>query len=450
MNQTELRGAFSLAAIYLMRMLGLFMIMPVIALLAPAYPDYSPMLVGLAIGGYGLTQAIMQIPMGVLSDRFGRKPIIAIGLAMFAGGSVLAALADSLWMVVVGRVLQGAGAIAGAVMALAADLSRENQRAKVMAIIGIAIGFSFYLAVILGPIIAADMGLSGIFMVTAVLALACYPLLFIGVPSIQQTAPKGDTLPTWQGIRGLVSEPSLWRLNVSVLLLHCLITLIFVQLPVQFSKMGWELSEHWAVYLPILFASILGMAILMGLQRKMLGGHVMRFSIFLLVIACSGMSLFLNDSFYLFVFMWLFFSAFNYLEANFPALVSSIAPAGKKGSAMGIYASFQFFGAFLGGLATGYLSDHYTPATILLFASIMCLLWVFLFAGFHGTQHLKRYTLAYHLPGVSTEELRELFGQLDGIIDLTIVPAESAVYLKVDAQVFDLQAARRITNPDSA
>ncbi|UAA39058.1 MFS transporter [Paraneptunicella aestuarii] len=450
MNQTELRGAFSLAAIYLMRMLGLFMIMPVIALLAPAYPDYSPMLVGLAIGGYGLTQALMQIPMGMLSDRFGRKPIIAFGLVMFVAGSVIAAMADSLWMVVFGRVLQGAGAIAGAVMALAADISRENQRAKVMAIIGIAIGFSFYLAVIIGPVIASSMGLSGIFSVTAVLAVLCFPLLFFGVPSIDQAAPRGDTLPSLEGIRQLVSEPSLWRLNISVLLLHCLITLIFVQLPVLFLNQGWQLAEHWTLYLPILIASIFGMALLMGLQRKLLGGHIMRLSILMLAMACSGLAWHGEKALFLFFFVWVFFSAFNYLEANFPALVSSIAPAGQKGSAMGIYASFQFFGAFLGGVLSGYLSGHFDIHTVFVTATGMCVLWLFMFVGFQGAQHLKRYTLAYNLPGVSTEELRELFGNIDGIIDFTIVPQESAVYLKVDSQVFDLQQARKIANPESA
>lgn len=446
MNQTELRSAFSLAAIYLMRMLGLFMIMPVIALLAPEYADYSPVMVGLAIGGYGLTQAIMQIPMGMWSDKIGRKPIIIFGLMLFAFGSAVAAWADSLWMVVVGRILQGAGAIAGAVMALAADVSRENQRAKVMAIIGIAIGFSFYLAMILGPIIASKSGLSGIFSVTTVLALIGIPLVFWGVPNVQQAAPKGDTLPVIASLKQLVTDASLWRLNVGVMILHCLITLVFVQLPILFAQQGWPLAEHWSIYLPVLFASILGMVVLMGIRRKVSGGNIMRLSIILLAVACGGLFAFSIDSVWLLVFVWLFFSGFNYLEANFPALVSSISPAGQKGSAMGIYASFQFFGAFLGGVLSGVITEYFSPEAVFAASAIICVLWFFLFAGFKSMDHLKRYALVFSADEKDAEELQRQFADLPGIADFNINVEEATVYLKVDSQVFDLQAAQELVH----
>lgn len=446
MNQTELRSAFSLATIYLMRMLGLFMIMPVIALLAPQYSDYSPLLVGLAIGGYGLTQAIMQIPMGMWSDKYGRKPIIIAGLILFVAGSGVAAMADTLWMVIVGRVLQGAGAIAGAVMALAADVSRENQRAKVMAIIGIAIGFSFYLAMILGPVIAGYSGLSGIFTVTAILASFGIPLVLWGVPNVAQTAPKGDTLPAIKSLKILAKDSSLWRLNVSVLMLHCLITLIFVQLPVMFTQQGWPLAEHWSLYLPILVASIVGMAFLMGLRRRLSGSAIMRISILLLAIACVGLFSFATDSLLLMVFVWLFFSGFNYLEANFPALVSSIAPAGQKGSAMGIYASFQFFGAFLGGVMSGVITQYFSAEMVFLASAVICVLWIILFSGFKGSEHMKRYALAYSNSDKSVDELIQQFKALPGIADFTVNQDEATVYLKVDSQVFDLQKAQEIVH----
>lgn len=444
MNQTELRSAFSLASIYLMRMLGLFMIMPVIAVLAPQYPDYSPLLVGLAIGGYGLTQAVMQIPMGMWSDKIGRKPVIVLGLVLFAVGSAVAASADSMMMVVIGRILQGAGAIAGAVMALAGDVSRENQRAKVMAIIGIAIGFSFYLAMILGPIIASDSGLSGIFTLTAVLALLGIPLVLFGVPKSQGLAPKGDTLPALENIKSLMKDTALWRLNLSVMILHMLITLIFVQVPVLFEAQGWVLDEHWSLYLPILLASIVGMALLMGLKRRLAGAALMRASIIFMGVACALLFGLGADATWLIVGVWLFFVGFNYLEANFPALVSSIAPAGQKGSAMGVYASFQFFGAFLGGVVSGAVTQFFSAEAVFATAAALCLVWLGLLSGFKGMEHLKRYAIAYSPEQKSTNELQSVFSAFPGVTDFSIDEQESTVYLKVDAQVFDLQKAQEL------
>lgn len=443
MNQTELRSALALASIYLMRMLGLFMIMPVIAILAPAYPDYSPLLVGLAIGGYGLTQAVMQIPMGMWSDKFGRKPVIIAGLLVFMLGSLVAATAESLWMVVAGRILQGAGAIAGAVMALAADASRENQRAKVMAIIGIAIGFSFYLAMILGPVVATSSGLSGIFYLTALLALAGIPLVFFGVPKISSTAPKGDTLPALTSLKQLSGHASLWRLNTSVLILHCLITLIFVQLPVIFTSHGWLLDEHWSLYLPVLLASVLGMSVLMGMKRRVDGKVLMTLSVWILAVSCAGLFVFADAKIPLLLLVWLFFCGFNYLEANLPAMVSNIAPAGQKGSAMGIYASFQFFGAFLGGTLSGAISEWFGNEAAFLVAAVLCLLWWWVLRGLPSLAPVKRYALVY-AAGQTVTELKAALSALAGVNEVSINQSELTVYLKVDAKHFDLHAARKV------
>lgn len=445
-NKTELRGAFALASVYLMRMLGLFMVMPVIALLAIDYPDYSPLMVGLVIGGYGLTQAIFQIPMGMLSDKFGRKPIILFGLTLFCVGSLIAAYSETLSWMIVGRVLQGAGAIAGAVMALAADISRENQRSKVMAIIGIAIGFSFYIALVLGPVIASSGGLQQIFVITAGLAVLCIPLVLFAVPKPVVFAPTGDTLPEANQIKNLFFDRQLWRLNFGVLVLHMLIALVFVQLPLQFSQFGWELHQHWSIYLPLLVAAIFGMALLMGLKRKLSNDLILRFSILLLIVSFCGLYFWGSSAQWLIIFVWLFFSAFNYLEANFPALVSNIAPAGKKGSAMGIYASFQFFGAFLGGLLAGALQDIISAESIYLVAATVCVFWLIIFLGFHGTDPLKRYTLALNQSDQDLTEIQKQFSNLEGVRDFIIDPDESAIYLKVDSSQFNLQQARQIAN----
>ena len=442
MNSTELRSAFSLAFVYVLRMLGLFMVMPVIAIGAKHYPDYSAFLIGLAIGGYGLTQALLQIPMGVLSDKIGRKPVIAGGLVVFAIGSLVAATADSLAWVVVGRFLQGAGAIAGAIMALAGDLSREKQRPKVMAIIGISIGFSFYLALLLGPIIAAKYGLSGIFLITGVLACFCILLILFVVPSATNIAPRGDTLPVVEDLKSLFLQPQLMRLNISVLLLHMLITLLFVQIPVFLIDLQWPLNTHWQAYSIVLFASVLGLVVLMALaakyQHRVLQGSVAGLAVVFTLLIFGQHSII-----YLLVLVSLFFTCFNYLEANFPAMVSNIAPAGKKGSAMGFYASFQFFGAFIGGVLSGSIGELLGIQWVFILAAILCCIWLLLISGLQATNRFKRYTLNSKQQ-ITTLTLQQL-SELAGVIDITVVPNEQVLYLKAE-QHFDIQQAKLVLN----
>jgi MFS family permease len=423
-------------------MLGLFMVMPVIAISAKSYPDYSAFLVGLAIGGYGLTQALLQIPMGVLSDKIGRKPVIAGGLVIFAIGSIVAATADSLAWVVVGRFLQGAGAIAGAIMALAGDLSRESQRPKVMAIIGISIGFSFYIALLLGPIIASQFGLSGIFLMTGVLACLCIFLVLFVVPNAINIAPKGDTLPIIDDLKSLFIHPQLIRLNISVLLLHMLITLLFVQIPVFLIDLDWPLATHWQAYSVVLVASVIGLIGLMALAAKHKQG-VMQFSVAGLAIVFSLLIFGQHSIIYLMVLVSLFFTCFNYLEANFPAMVSNIAPAGKKGSAMGVYASFQFFGAFIGGVLSGSIGELFGIQWVFILASILCCVWLLLIRGMNATNRLKRYTLKAN--NQTTSLALQQLSELEGVVDITVVPNEQVMYIKAE-QHFDVQQARLILN----
>lgn len=417
------------------------MVMPVLAISAQTYPDYSAFLVGLAIGGYGLTQALLQIPMGVLSDKIGRKPVIVGGLVIFSIGSFLAASADSLMWVVIGRFLQGAGAIAGAIMALAGDLSREKQRPKVMAIIGISIGFSFYLALLIGPVIAGKYGLSGIFLITGSLAALCIFLIIFAVPKAKNVAPAGDTLPVLQDVRHLFKHPQLARLNISVLLLHMLITLLFVQIPVFLVALEWPLTSHWQAYFIVLVASVLGLVILMATTGK----HQTR----TLIISTGGLALVFalmatteQHIIYLLVLVSLFFTCFNYLEANFPAMVSNIAPAGKKGSAMGIYASFQFLGAFLGGILSASISEVFGFQWVFFIASGLCLMWCFLIKDLSTTIRLKRYTL--NTKYQTTESVLQQLVDLEGVMDVTPAPDEQVIYLKADAQRFDIQQAQLV------
>lgn len=448
LNRTELRAALALAGVFVLRMLGLFMVMPVLAILAVNYTDYSALMLGLAIGGYGLTQALLQIPMGVLSDKVGRKPVIIGGLLMFALGSGVAAVADNMMWLVIGRFLQGAGAIAGAIMALAGDVSREEQRSKVMAIIGIAIGFSFYVALLLGPIIAQQYGLSGIFTITGVLAIFCIPVIVWVVPSALNFAPKGDTLPSITDVKVLFFAPQLRRLNISVLLLHMMITLLFVQMPTILSGMGWELAGHWKFYLPVLSASIAGLVGLMLLAKKYNQATVIKMCILGLAIVFGGLSFGHDSLLGLMALSWLFFTAFNFLEANFPALVSTIAPAGKKGSAMGIYTSFQFFGAFLGGMLSGSVSQFFGPTWVFVLAACICVVWLWIVRGLDGIPGLKRYTLKTNMHVQSAETIGQHLAELRGVVDITVVPDEGVVYIKADDRHFELNKARQVLNLD--
>ncbi len=446
MNALELRTSLALALVYVLRMLGLFMVMPVIAIAAMDYPDYSPLYVGLAVGGYGLTQAALQIPMGMLSDKWGRKPVIMLGLAVFALGSFIAAMSDTMLGMVVGRVLQGAGAIAGAIMALATDVSRESQRAKVLAVIGIAIGFSFYLAVLLGPLIANAWGMAGIFGVTGLLALLCMPLILWVVPQTSIVS-SGDTLPQKGQLSTLFFSSQLWRLNVSVLLLHMLITLLFTQLPLTLLNFDLALEDHWSLYLPVLGASIVGLVIMMGMARGRTPKSYLFTAVVMLAVALACLSG-LDQRWWLVLSACiLFFVGFNYLEANFPALVSSIAPAGQKGTAMGIYASFQFFGAFLGGILSGVITELASREIVYAIGAGAALLWLVLLMGLKEVSRIQRVTLAINGGSAKSHIIDALMGQ-PGVEEVTLNSNHDAVYLKVTRD-FNMTTARQLVDSSS-
>jgi MFS family permease len=449
LNPQETRAAISLALVYVLRMLGLFMVIPVLAIAAVDYPDYSPLFVGLAIGGYGLTQAILQIPMGVLSDKWGRKPVIYMGLCFFALGSLVAANADSMAMLTLGRILQGAGAIAGAIMALAADVTRESERAKVMAIIGVSIGFSFYVALLTGPIIAGLYGIQGIFWITAILTVCCLPLVKFGVPTPKENSPSGDALPQLSQLKNLAKESSLWRLNMSVLSVHLLITCFFVQVPVLLTQVNFGLDEHWKIYTPILVVSVLILVILMKLCK-----HLQTSTSFIisLTLMAMGFGLFLLPELNWVVIIiagTLFFAGFNYMEAHMPVMVSSIAPAGKKGSAMGIYASFQFFGAFLGGVISGALTGWLGPKLALVACLLFIVIAMIVVWGLQKTTTVKRVTLTIENQSrfqqtSNKTQLESDFGKLEGVQEVLVDIEKRAVYLKVDGKGFDKEKAKAL------
>ncbi|MDO6487329.1 MFS transporter [Colwellia sp. 6_MG-2023] len=460
LNRIEKRAAFSLASVFGVRMLGLFMILPVFAIYGEQLAGYSPLWLGLAIGAYGLTQALFQIPMGMLSDKYGRKPVILAGLVVFLIGSVIAALSTTIYGVVIGRAIQGMGAIASAILALAADLSREEQRPKVMATIGMFIGLSFTLAMILGPIVADAFGLSGLFWFTGFLTILAMLMIQFMVPYSVSKAPRGDNVALPEQISTLIKNPQLSRLNCGVFILHMSLTACFVTLPKQFVASGLALENHWQLYLPTLLGSFFLMVPFMIIAMKkeqekpMFSGAIALLSValFLLWLLPTGLwSLVFS--------VVLFFTAFNYLEATMPSILSRLAPAGVKGSAMGIYSSSQFLGAFAGGIIGGLVASRYGEQSIFLVMALLSLIWL---AVSFGMQKLKKSKNFSFITNIKTaekvEEISEILISMPGIIEATLVQNETKMgdkessnavaYLKVDEKLVDLLAVKALLQQD--
>ncbi|RFA37954.1 MFS transporter [Alkalilimnicola ehrlichii] len=385
MTARERRATLGLASVFSMRMLGLFLVLPVFALYAHELAGATPMMIGLAIGAYGLTQALLQIPLGMASDRWGRRPVIVAGLLLFALGSVVAALSESIYGVIAGRALQGTGAVAAAAMAMAADLTRDSQRTKIMAVIGISIGFSFLLALMLGPVIAGWWGLSGVFWFTAVMALAGIGVMYLLVPTPEQApAPAGMAVSEQGRLWAVFKEPNLFRLDSGIFVLHLILTASFVVMPIALrDQLGVADNAHWRVYIPVLLASVVGMVPLLALGERRRQMHRLLGYVVLMLAAASFLLAFSVTAgvAWLWFALWLYFVAFNTLEASLPSMVSRYAPLEAKGAAMGVYSTSQFFGAFVGGVAGGGLYTGLGIEGVFAFCGVIALGWFFLARG---------------------------------------------------------------------
>ncbi len=454
LNRIEKKAAFSLASVFGVRMLGLFMILPVFAIYGEQLTGYSPLWLGIAIGAYGLTQALLQIPMGILSDKYGRKPVILAGLLVFLLGSIVAALSTSIYGVVIGRAIQGMGAIASAILALAADLTREEQRPKVMATIGMFIGLSFTFAMILGPIVADAFGLSGLFWFTGLLTILAMLMIQFMVPYSVNKAPRGDSVALPEQISKLIRHPQLSRLNWGVFILHMALTACFVTLPKQFVASGLSLENHWQIYLPTLLGSFFLMVPFMIFAIKKQQEKPMFSAAVALLTSALFLLWLLPSSFWSLVLtVVLFFTAFNYLEATMPSILSRLAPAGVKGSVMGIYSSSQFLGAFVGGILGGFIASRYGEHSIFLVMAVICLIWLGLTFGMQKLQKSKSFSFATNINNEEKAgEVAELLINMPGVIEATLVHDELAdnssaqssivAYLKVDEKAVNLPAVK--------
>ncbi len=447
MNAIERRSVFSLAGIYSLRMLGLFLILPVFALYAEHLDGVTPTLIGLALGAYGLTMALLQIPFGMLSDRIGRKPVITVGLIIFAIGSVVAASSHDIWGVIFGRALQGAGAIAAAMMALLADLTREEIRTKATAMIGMSIGMSFTVSLILGPWLDAAIGVNGIFWLTAVLAVGAIVVLHTAIPTPAHSSMHRDaeTIPGQLG--AALRNFELLRLDVGILILHSIMTAMFIALPfVLRDQLHLPSVHHSWVYLPILVVAMglmVPMIIIAEKRKKM--KPVFLIAIALIAASAAVLALFHQGWTGVITGLLLFFIAYNVLEATLPSLVSRIAPIDGKGTAMGVYSTSQFLGAFVGGAGGGMLLDKFGVEGIFIACSIGALLWLAL--AFGMARPRMRSAMMLHVDEANTTNAQTLETQLlalAGVSEARIAIEEGVAYLRVEKEHFDADAAKAL------
>lgn len=373
MSALELRAALSLSSIYALRMLGLFVILPVFAIHARSLPGADALMVGLVLGIYGLTQGILQIPFGMASDRLGRKPVIIFGLLLFAVGSFLAAVPNDIWTTLAGRSLQGAGAISAAVTALLADLTTEGNRTKAMALIGATVGLSFAVALVAAPLLFQTIGMGGIFIMTGVFACLAVAVVIWIVPA--PPAPHGAEAPP--RFLDVLLMPELVRLNIGIFNLHMVLMAIFVVVPIALLEFGhMPTSAHWKVYLPSVLLSFLAMVpAIAWAERRGRNRAVLLASVAVMGLTQLGLMAAFHSVSGIAAVLFLYFTVFNILEAQLPALVSRFAPAAAKGAALGVYNTTQALGLAAGGVIGGILVKYTGLMSVFVFGAAMIFVW---------------------------------------------------------------------------
>ena len=436
MSPTERRAAFSIAGIFSTRMLGLFMIFPVFALFAESeFANITGLQIGIAIGIYGLTQALLQIPYGMLSDKFGRKPLIILGMLVFMAGSVICAMADSIEMMIIGRAIQGMGAVAAVLMASVADLVTEQFRLRAMSIVGITIGLSFTLSLVAGPLLASWFGVRGIFWVIALLAVVGILLVSFAMPTIKNQSFQREAEADPSQFKEILKNPQLLRLDLGVFILHAMLTAMFIVVPLTLRDAGaLESTEHWYLYLPVMLLSFALMVPFIiqaeskGRMKQIFVGAIATITVMQLAFAFIEL-----DFWSLFFILLIFFTAFNLLEASLPSLVVKLSPADKKGTASGVYSTSQFLGAAIGGVLGGYFYQYYGYNGVFLFTAVIGAIWFV--AAYSMEKPLPLSIASVPIYPLNQDEVEDIEKQLlayDGIYEVVVLIEEQRVYFKID------------------
>ncbi len=438
MSPQERKASMSLASIYGLRMLGMFLILPIFSIYAAHYEGGgNSVLVGAALGAYGLTQALFQLPFGMASDKFGRKKMIYIGLAMLVVGSVIAALATDIYMVIIGRAVQGAGAVSAVVTALLADLTREEHRTKAMATIGATIGVTFAISLVLGPTIAHGLGIAGIFWLTAILAALAILVIKFAVPDPQVSHFHSDASAAPAKLKDVLKNGQLLRLNYGIFALHAAQMAMFIVVPLAIQNASsLDVNHHWQVYLPILLGSFLLMipAIIVGEKLGLLK-PVFISAVALMLVAQLSFAGFITNFWGIVGSLFAYFVAFNILEASLPSLISKLAPAAAKGTAMGVYNTAQSLGVAVGGLMGGFLAHHYGQSAVFVFCAVLVGVWLLLTLGMKTPPSVR--TKMYHLPDLNELQAKQLADKITdiaGVHEAVAIAKENMLIVKLNTQ----------------
>ena len=453
MNRAEKRAASGLAVIFGLRMLGMFLILPVFALYAEHLPGgQSHTMVGLALGMYGLTQAVLMIPFGIASDRIGRKKVIVFGLVVFAVGSFVAAAATDIYWTIAGRALQGAGAISAAVTALLADLTREEHRTKAMATIGSTIGVAFALSLVAGPALNRVIGVPGIFALTGILALAAIWVVRAWVPDPADSHFHADAEANPAKLVDVLKDAQLARLDFGIFALHAAQMAMFVVVPVALQNSGLDVSRHWIVYLSVLLGSFVLMvpAVVYGEKRGQMK-PVFVAAVALMLLAQIGLALGISYFWGIVWALFFYFVAFNLLEASLPSLISKLAPASAKGTAMGVYNTAQALGLFFGGVFGGWLAQHYGFGAVFLFCVILMAIWLIASLSMASPPAIK--TRMFRVGAMASDQAALLKAQLagvPGVVEAVVLAEEGVAMLKVRISGWDEAGARSVLEAAAA
>src|SRR5689334_7388510 len=446
MKPQEFRAAAALAAVFSVRLLGLFMVYPVFAAYAGALAGANPYLIGEALGIYGLSQGLLQIPFGLLSDRIGRKVMIVLGLILFGAGSAVAAVSTTIGGVIIGRALQGAGAVGSVILALVADLTGEDSRTAAMAMVGITIGASFIVALLAGPVVASFIGVAGIFWLMVVLALVGIAITQFVVPNPPRIRVHRDAEAVPALLGAVLRNRELLRLDLGIFALHAMLTASFLVVPdLLRSTVGVAVHDQWLLYLPVLLISLVVMVpaiIAAEKYRRMKGVFVGAVA----ALVASQIMLFYGAGslWVLLAALTVFFSAFNVMEASLPSLITKVAPPDVKGTAMGVYSSLQFLGIFVGGIIGGIAHQHQGNEGVFALTTVLAVIWLLAAAGMAQPSYLTT-----RLVPVAENKLSDPAGlatrlrQVPGVVEAVIIADESVAYLKVDGKTFDAAMAER-------
>ena len=444
MSPVERRAAFSIAGIFSTRMLGLFMIFPVFALFAEdEFAGVTGMQIGIAMGIYGLTQAFLQVPYGMLSDKYGRKPLIVAGMVVFMIGSMICAVAESMEMMILGRAIQGMGAVAAVLMASVGDLVTEQFRLRAMSIVGITIGLSFTLSLIAGPVLASWFGVRGIFWVIAGLAVAGMLLVKFAMPNIEKQEFQREAQAVPSQFKEILKNKQLLRLDLGVFVLHAMLTAMFIVLPLSLrDNADLDVLSHWIIYLPVMLLSFAFMVPFIiqaeskGRMKHMFVGAVA--TITLVQLAFVGIE---NSFWTLFSLLLIFFTAFNLLEASLPSLVVKLSPADKKGTASGIYSTSQFLGAAAGGVLGGYFYQYYGYNGVFIFTAVIGAIWFIAAITMENPLPLSIASVPLgEIDPSSVKEIEQKLLSYDGVYEAVVLVDEQRAYFKVDRKIVNESA----------